>query len=627
MDFFASEDRARAATRRLVAAFILCVVLMVSAIAATAWAFAGMEPDIAPHRIAIAAWAAAATLAAVLLGSAWKVHSLARGGEAVASLIGARPLPASPVDAHERQLRNVVEEMAIASGTPMPAVYVLDDDGMNAFAAGHGAGDAAVVVTRGCLRRLSRDELQGVVAHEFSHLLNADTRLNLRLIGLVHGLLVVALAGRLLLRAAGRSRSSSRKGNGAVAAILLVGLALMVIGYVGWFFGQLLKAGVSRQREFLADASAVQFTRNPQGIGGALKKIGGAGDRSLVAGDRSEELSHLFFARAVHAPLFGLLATHPPLEERVRAIDAGWDGRWPVLEPVAPIVTPPAPTPRVATGGESSSGAGAIAADDVAARVGRIGPEHVAYGAALLAELPAELAAAARDPYSARAVAIAAVLAAGPDRAPVQAAAVAAGDAALGRELERIRPAVAALGEGGRLPLIDVALTALRSLSAPQRAAFANSLATLEGSAEPTLAQLALARVLLVHLAPSRTPPHGGIMAVAPLLPSLSTLLAELARSGGHDAAQARAAFAAAAARLVGSGQTLAMSATPATPAAIDAALAQLAQASPGLKRRILTACAWCVANDGRVTVREAELLRAVADALGCPLPPFVDRA
>ncbi|HKQ39022.1 MAG TPA: M48 family metallopeptidase, partial [Verrucomicrobiae bacterium] len=233
-----------------------------------------------------------------------KINELRGSGGAVASLLGCVPLDSNTRDADERKVLNVVEEMAIASGTPVPEVWVLrDEPGINAFAAGHNINDAAVAVTDGAMRLLSRDELQGVIAHEFSHILNADMRLNIRVIGLLHGILVLALLGRVLMRTRGRKNP-----------LPIVGLGMFMIGSSGFFFGKIIRSAVSRQREYLADASAVQFTRNPLGLAGALKKIGGLAQGSTMQSPNAEEASHLFFANGVSGFLSGVMSTHPPLE-------------------------------------------------------------------------------------------------------------------------------------------------------------------------------------------------------------------------------------------------------------------------------------------------------------------------
>src|SRR5471032_3060906 len=268
------------------------------------------------------------TIAIILIGSSYKTMALAAGGSAVSEMMGGRLVKPNSTDPDERKLLNVVEEMAIASGVPVPQVYVMDDeDGINAFAAGHKPGDATVTVTRGCMKILSRDELQGVIVHEFSHILNGDMRLNLRLMGTIFGILCLAIIGRILLQTArggGRSRGQN--------PLPILGLALLIIGYIGVFFGRLIQAAVSRQREFLADASSVQFTRNPNGITGALKKIGGLGENgSRLAHAHSEEVSHMFFSNGISEAFIGLLETHPPLPGRIRVFDPNFDGKFPYV--------------------------------------------------------------------------------------------------------------------------------------------------------------------------------------------------------------------------------------------------------------------------------------------------------
>ena len=312
MDFFEHQEIARRSTRRLVVLFAIAVVTIVIAVnfAATAIYFGFLMPS-GTARAGAALPAGfyfintCIVLGLIGGGTAYKMSALSAGGAAVANLVDAREVDMTTSDLLDRRLINVVEEMAIASGVAVPRVYVMDNEtAINAFAAGHSVNDAVIVVTRGTLTRLSRDELQGVIAHEFSHVLNGDMRLNLRLIGVLHGLLIVAIAGRVLLEVGGRSRggsSSGRSGN-AMAILLFAGIALWILGYIGVFFGRLIKAAVSRQREFLADASAVQFTRNPDGIGGALRKIGGltetTGLGTRIDHPQAEALSHLFLGAA-----------------------------------------------------------------------------------------------------------------------------------------------------------------------------------------------------------------------------------------------------------------------------------------------------------------------------------------
>src|SRR5262245_42358863 len=277
------------------------------------------------HGAIVFAVVAASTLAIIGCAMLFKTSQLRSGGGTVARLLGGKPVPLDPTDPRERQLRNVVEEMAIASGIPVPEIYVLDGEpGINAFAAGWSTTDAAVAVTRGCLESLDRDELQGVIAHEFSHVFHGDMRLNIRLMGVLFGIVCLATIGRILVRA--MPRGGSGRGKGGAAGIAMFGLALIVIGSLGVLFSRLIQAAVSRQREFLADASAVQYTRNPRGIGMALAKIGGlaSGLGARLQTPHAEEASHMLFADGMRRFFGGGFATHPPIEQRVERVLPGF---------------------------------------------------------------------------------------------------------------------------------------------------------------------------------------------------------------------------------------------------------------------------------------------------------------
>src|SRR6187549_268940 len=315
MDFFARQEAARRTTRWLLVAFLISVVLVVFAIDAVVFfLFGAAEPDASP---AAAVFGTSVVVLAIICGaSLFKTLSLRAGGGAVARSLGGTRIERGTGDLPLKRLHNVVEEMAIASGVTMPEVYVLEnEDGINAFAAGNSPADAAIAVTRGAATLLKRDELQGVVAHEFSHILNGDMRLNLRLLGWTFGLLAIAIVARIVLQTS--PRSSGRDRRDGAGALMLAALAIMVLGYIGVFFGRLLQAAVSRHRERLADASAVQFTRNPLGLSGALLKIAGVSSGSRLVTPEAEEVAHMLFA----AGLPRMFATHPPIEERLKALD------------------------------------------------------------------------------------------------------------------------------------------------------------------------------------------------------------------------------------------------------------------------------------------------------------------
>src|SRR6478609_3338798 len=315
MNFFERQAAARRNSSRLVLLFALAVVGIVCAVDFAAWLAFGIgtrgESGSAAPLLFVCS---VLTLGVIGLGSLYRIASLRGGGETVALQMGGTPIPADTTDFNLRRLRNVVEEIAIASGVPVPKIFVLEHEAaINAFAAGYSPSDAVIAVTRGALDRLNRDELQGVIAHEFSHVLNGDMRLNIRLMGVLFGILMLALIGRKILLNGRFSRSKD------AAPVMFIALALVIIGYVGMFFGRLIKAGLSRQREYLADASAVQFTRQTQGLAGALKKLAGLPEGSKLGNSDAEEVSHMLFGQGLR--LSSMMATHPPLMERIQALD------------------------------------------------------------------------------------------------------------------------------------------------------------------------------------------------------------------------------------------------------------------------------------------------------------------
>ncbi len=595
-------------------------------------------------------WVCLGTVGVIALGSLYKIAELSSGGESVALMLGGRLVNPHTLDLNERRLLNVVEEMALASGVPVPPVFVLDNErSINAFAAGHTPANAVVAVSRGAMEYLNRDELQGVLGHEFSHVLNGDMRLDLRLIGLLNGILILAILGYYLLRIGASSGRSDRKGGGG--AIVLFGVGLLVIGYVGVFFGRLIKAAVSRQREYLADASSVQFTRNPAGIAGALKKIGGLSAGSRIKDAHAEECSHMFFADAFAGSLLNFLATHPPLVERIRRIEPDFDGNFPPVEPLsreeiagqsrataeAAELRPAPDELRSAVGHfrdsaqqRRASGARTITLDPtgVTGRIGLPGIAQIAAATATLEAMSGPLRDASREPYSARAVVFALLLGREDDVRRKQLAGLQSRiEAPLYRETLQMAAEVDRLAEEARLPLVDVTLPALKSLSPDQYAAFREVVeALVAADGQVDLFEYTVQAVLLhnldVHFGRIR-PPAVRYTAMTPLGPALDTVLSTLAYAGQDDPAEAQQALDQAAATL---GRPMSLS--PRDTCGLrdfDRAMGDLAQASPQIKKRILAAAAAaaCVVADGKVTVREGELLRVVSALLGCPMPPL----
>jgi Zn-dependent protease with chaperone function len=638
VDFFARQDKARRNTKLLVFYFSLAVIFLILAVyAAVSLIFTGIElknsldeQSFTWSQLELLLWTAIGTLAVILIGSIFKTLELARGGSAVAELLDGRLVNSNARDADERKLLNVVEEMAIASGVPVPQVYVMDGEaGINAFAAGHSASDAAISVTRGCMTMLSRDELQGVIAHEFSHILNGDMRLNLRLIGLIFGILCLTVVGRVLLRTRGRKNP-----------LPLLGIALIIIGWAGVFFGRLIQAAVSRQREVLADASAVQFTRNPAGLVGALKKIGGIAYGSRLQSPHAEEASHLFFANGLGDSFFSF-ATHPPLIERIRALDPGFDGKFPsvTISEAAPPAIPESVTPQlsrpplipVIQTEMARLAPPVVAQQNIVADIGHPTTQHLRYAVDLQRAIPPTLQVAARDPLGACALVFAFLLDNDPSAQRKQLDELArVAPEAMSQEAIRIWPEVQNIPPHTRIPLIDLALPALRRLSLPQFEQFRTTLKTLIASDRETdLFEYMLQKIVVRHLEtyffPARKPVTQ-FYDLRPLVRDCGVLLSATAYAGQEDAMKANAAFLQGANLL----SRAARSEIPWLPpnqcdlSQMGIALERLSQTAPQIKKNVLNACAQTVADDGVIQEREAELLRAIADALDCPVPPFL---
>jgi Zn-dependent protease with chaperone function len=640
-DFFQQQDSARRRTFQLVVYFVLAILVLVVLVYGLVLVLGlyGAGEAVSWWHPELLLFVAAGVGIVVGGASAFKVAQLASGGQAVALMMGGVEVPGTTTNLGQKRVLHVVEEMAIAAGVPVPSVYILDEPGINAFAAGYAPGDAVVAVSQGCLEYLTRDELQGVVAHEFSHILNGDMRLNIRLMSLIFGIMVLSVIGRMLMFTGGR-RSSSRK-NDSRAGLMLLGVGVFALGLVGAFFGRLIMAAVSRQREYLADASAVQFTRNPDGIGGALKKIGGLKEGSRVNNPRGTEIGHLFFANAFAGPgLFGLLATHPPLAARIRALDPQFDGNYPEVRPVAidreqaegsrPGRVPPrAGLPRLP--GLPQVPLPVLGfADGAAARIGHIDPEKIGHAQALYADIPDALRVAAQEPFSARALIYALLLDPRADLRNLQLAGVKANaPPADFAETVRLAAPVQALPDRLRLPLLDLAMPALRQMSPRQHQAFrAQVEALIDADQRLSLFEYTLRCVLHRHLDAQFLPRRPtGLVQRSPrqLVSSMARVLSLLAWEGQSEPEQAARAFDAGMRSYIGGDHTYRLPpCEECSLAEFDAALRTLKQTAPGPKRRIVAACAACLRAKQQVSVREAELLRAICDTLDCPLPPLI---
>ncbi len=634
MNFFEHQDRARKKTGHLLILFLLAVAgIIVALYIIFSLGFYGtlaFDP-------ALLGTVSVGTVGLISLGSATRMASLASGGAAVASSLGGRPVSTATSDPKERRLLNVVEEMAIAAGTPVPEVFVLDDPSINAFAAGQTPTNSVIGVTRGTMNLLSRDELQGVIAHEFSHILNGDTRLNMRLIGILHGILLLSIAGRLLLESQRYARiTTSRddsRGNPAIV-LLLIGLGIYIVGSVGVFFASLIKSAVSRQREFLADASAVQFTRNPDGIAGALKKIGGLVFGSKVEGSTVDEASHLFFSNALSGSMLQLFATHPPLEARIKAIDPSFDGDFSKFalneETVRGIFQSGAPMESAAGFAPAVPGPRTPhRAEDVPDSAGRVTQPHINYASGSRVSWPAELTRATTELFEAAAAAVSLVLSQRPHLQKEQLAIAAEifgepfADAVL-----RLNASTRALPVDQRLPFVDALIPVLKTMSESQARALAECVGRIvESDGSLSLFEFTLQHILLRQLDLQFRNRDEGIRfhhardvqrEITILLTALAALDSESEEALRRAFAAGMAVFSPAADRILPAPEDLRRLSE------IDDALDRLALASPRLKRQIVLAASKVVFTDKEISIAESELLRAISETLDCPIPPFI---
>ncbi len=627
MDFFEHQDKARRKTVFLVFLFTLAIVLII----ATVYAALTAVISVASGRTATAqVWnpqllmaVGGAVLASVTIASAGKLLSLRGGGHAVAEMMGGRLVQPDTSSHAERQLINIVEEMALASGVAVPLVYVIDnEEGINAFAAGHGPEDAAVAVTSGLLKTLDRDELQGVIAHEFSHILNRDVRLNLRLTGIVFGILFLGIAGRIVLRTLGRGRirGGGKNEGGGIMVVLAVGVVLLIVGYVGTALGRMIQSAVSRQREFLADASAVQFTRNPVGIAGALKKIGTAVYGSKLDQPKSEEISHTFFAsfRPFNA-MATLWATHPPLDQRIKRLDPSFDGMF-FGEPSTP------PSAEVTPGAMGFNNHDRVKATptEVIESVGSSPWDHLSFDDIIHIELPDILTTEVKTSFGAVCAMYALLLSDDQEVARKQIEILESTvTGTILKNVQKLRPITAGLDTHARLPLVDLATPALRQISEGQYRRFRENIDRLiEADNYLSVFERSLQLILQHRLDASfgiPSPSVGGSQRA-----HLHNVLSTLAKISSDSEIEVKTAFNAGARGLLPSS---AKPTADVSPRQFNHALHALSNTNYRARKKIVRACAEVVLADETVTLQEAEILRAVIEALNCPLPPFLPAA
>lgn len=652
MNFFQSQDNARRKTRFLILMFMLAVIAIVAAVNLVITALIINVGDEAGGAVlpdfnwlienrSLVAEISLVTVGFISLSSLYKIASLSSGGGKVARSLGGTLITAESKDPLRRRLYNVVEEMAIASGIPMPEVYVLEQEsGINAFAAGFTASDAAVTVTRGTLETLSRDELQGVIGHEFSHILNGDMRLNMRLMGFLFGILVIGLVGRAVLNSAryGSIRSGNSRKPDGTAAIYLAGLGLFLIGYIGVFFGQLIKAAVSRQREFLADASAVQFTRQTQGIAGALKKIAAAQQGSVLQTVDTDEVSHMLFATG--ASFSSLLATHPPLIQRIKALEPNFSES--EIDRLAELMPDQMQNGSEVTE-ESLTTAGfapqnfAVTPGAVTETIGMPDEGHMQLASSLRQSIPENLYFAAHSNTDALPLVLALLLDANEAvrRTQLDLIAEQLGGTTV-MTAETLQLEIQKLGTAFRLPLLQIAFPLIKNRPLDQLESIAELVQRLiEVDGVVDTFEFALSRVLKTHLNDAAHPQHRhGNLCLTQLPEAVGILFSVVAQQGHTETSAAVTAYQKGMESLGRHEPRIKMLIDTkqwpdyASPQnwvfSTDTALNQLDGLRMLDKQALISALVLTIFHDGKVTTYEAELLRAICATLHCPLPPFV---
>ncbi|MAB71112.1 MAG: Zn-dependent protease with chaperone function [Planctomycetaceae bacterium] len=650
MDFIEDQEKARSRTGRLVILFLLAVVGTVLAVYLVA---AGVMVAMTQSEETPASWwmpellgvVGGGTLLVIVVGSLVKTAQLASGGKAVAESLGGTLVHPEDRDPDIRRLMNVVEEMSIASGCPMPPVYLIDDASINAFAAGFGFDSAVIGVTRGCVQQLTRDELQGVMAHEFSHIVHGDMKLNIRLTGLIFGIMALGFLGYICFRFIGPvlARSGGGKNNPGPAlglAIIVGGLALMAIGSLGTLAARLIQAAVSRQREYLADAAAVDYTRNPSGIAGALRRIGGFRENDLRQSAASE-FQHFFFTSALSTAF----ATHPPLADRIARIENRPTSE--IEEAMADRSGASEPPPPNAAGfagsvasmadrtSEVSESREVRAAEQVRESIARLGEpdaDHLAYARTLLGSIPDPVRASVNDTIGAKAVCLLLLVDEDAEVRSAQASALSENlDALTIEEVRRLRKTVAtAVGRNPelRLALLDLSMPALGRMPEEDRPRFMDSIRAMqEADGRLDRFEWLLGRILRKHLMGGSSKPAGASVrpnrSIALLEDSVRLVLAMLAWSGARNETEALHAFREGA-RRVRIGDVELPDRTDCSVMALDRALDRLRRLRWRDRAVLLDAAVETVCADGHGTLAEIELLRALAAAIECPMPPVL---
>ena len=640
MDFFTEQDKARAKSSNLVFLFCLAVVSIIVSLFALLSLVGSQDKDLSKlsWSLELFIMVALGTILVVGLASLIRIAFLSGGGKVVAESLGGKRLQPNTANPLETRILNLVEEMAIASGTPVPPVYLLEEEGINAFAAGYSPADAVVGITRGCAEKLNRDQLQGVIAHEFSHILNGDMRLNIRLSGIIFGIIFLSRIGEIMMRVSGSSRRRSSNNNGG-AALVMIGLGIFIIGLVGGFFGSLIRAAVSRQREFLADASAVQFTRNPQGISGALKRIGGFSSGSAIQSSQAGDYSHFFFCSA----LSSMFATHPPLPLRIRRIEPNWANEYPDTDKISEQVGGSTSQISGFTGTSATSTGAPLQpapSQDVQNNSGPStrdsflksfeGPQkkQIKHAQSLLQQISPDLLSLAKEPTGCRCILFALLLDSKNSSVRDQQTRLILNntDQDTATLTQKIFPQIQELSCELKYLLIEECAPSFTLFSPPQMEDFLTLVdALMQADQKIDLFEWSLQKIIgyqLNHQFHNSTQALHGRASLKSRINECSIFLGALAHFGGKSE------------QVVQSYEKGFRSLDRSRPVhlppvekcndlgSMDAALLKLNKMTPLAKRSFLDACSKVAEHDGVISDTEIQIIRGIAAALSCPLGP-----
>ncbi|UPW19582.1 M48 family metallopeptidase [Agarivorans sp. TSD2052] len=649
MNFFAEQDHARRNSKWLILLFVVAVIILIGLsnviIAASLWMFqSSNETSIAANRRFfsqdILFFVSALVTSIIAFAITFKWYQLRDGGRRIAESLGGQRILPNSQQAEQQQMLNVVEEMALASGMPVPSVYLLQNEiGINAFAAGHTPADAVIGITQGALEQLNREQLQGVVAHEFSHILNGDMRLNMQLIALLSGIVFISNVGEFVLhshRYSSSSRSNRIESNDARVAA--AGFGLLALGWIGCFFANMIKAAISRQREYLADASAVQFTRNPNGIADALKIIGGYDAGSGLRAPLSQEASHMFIGDARRLGSF--FATHPAIEQRIKRILPRWNGQLikrDIKKKAAPIYSTTSQrntqqnqqqqlkkTVFVATAAEAAIDA----LSNKSSKAEYTLSQNTLTVSGELAHLPDGLLSLAHEPCGVISVVYALLLSEENDLRQKQLNDIKDNLSKSSRISETLQAWdwITSLDKSYRLPLLELSLPALKCMSGKQYQRFMTNLRRLiKADQQVDMYEWCLYHLIKHYLAHQfeKVSPSKPIFSSLPEISQpFAVVLSSLAYFGHQQETDIQRAFGIGA----NSVSLYTISLLPREQCQVEhfgPAVKQLANAYPQIKQRVLRALVACVCLDKQLTVLENEMIRCIAAVMDCPGPPI----